>query len=70
VKVEWNAAKDRELWEVLSQPSKESDIDCTYNPRLGKLSVLVLILLFLIAQGRLCKAFIRLFMFDQTEPQN
>lgn len=26
--VEWNAAKDQALWDVLSRPSKGDDIDC------------------------------------------
>ena len=28
-KVEWDAAKDQALWDVLSRPSKGDDIDCT-----------------------------------------
>ncbi|EAW09315.1 multidomain presynaptic cytomatrix related protein [Aspergillus clavatus NRRL 1] len=28
--VEWNAAKDQALWDILSRPSKGDDIDCMY----------------------------------------
>jgi hypothetical protein len=28
--VEWDAAKDKALWKILSKASKNSDIDCMY----------------------------------------
>lgn len=34
LKVEWDAAKERSLWKVLSKASKNSDIDCkSHNHR-------------------------------------
>jgi hypothetical protein len=30
VQVEWDAAKDKALWKILSKASKNSDIDCMY----------------------------------------
>jgi hypothetical protein len=30
VQVEWDAAKEKALWKILSKASKNSDIDCTF----------------------------------------
>ena len=37
--VEWDAAKEKALWKILSKASKNSDIDCTFHYRLISLPV-------------------------------
>ena len=32
LQVEWNAAKDQALWDILSRPSRGDDVDCMYIP--------------------------------------
>lgn len=41
--VAWNAAKEKELWEIISRQSKDNEIDCMLDTCLSETGLLMVI---------------------------